>query len=306
MTMPAIATRPLKGGGSIEILPSNAGFGVDIMGFDFDALDDRQVAAVRAAWLDHAVVRFRGYQISDEQQLRFTSKLGEFVKHPQQMKGAQGAHPRYEEMFVIGNAKVAGKDTGVMGNSEARFHTDTWFYERPPAAALLHAIELPPEGGDTYFADMYAVLDRIPSAVRKVLEGRLIQSTTIFDGAGRVRAGQEAPDTDDIRLWAHMRHPIIRTHGESDRNCIYIGVEPGRNEGLWIVGLPLDESAAILSEVFEYVHQPDVQFKQVWEDGDMIMWDNRCTMHRRDGWPGEYTRVMHRTTTVGERPFYRY
>lgn len=303
MTASATATKARQAETSLEIVPSNTGFGVDILGFDFERLDARQVEELRAAWLDHGVVRFRGYQISDEQHVRLTGKLGEFVKHPRQMKGEEGAHKASEEILVIGNAKVDGKVAGTMGNSEAQWHTDTWFYERPPAAALLHAIQLPPEGGDTYFADMYGIYDQLPSAVRKMLEGRLIQSTTIYDGAGRVRAGQQAPDTTDIRLWAHMRHPIIRTHGESGRNCLYVGIE---SESSWIVGLPIDESAAALSEIFDSVRQPANQFKQVWEDGDMIMWDNRCTMHRRDGWAAQYTRVMHRTTTLGERPFYRY
>ncbi|KEQ53790.1 TauD/TfdA dioxygenase family protein [Sphingobium chlorophenolicum] len=303
MSATAVASRSRPVGSRLEVVPSSNGFGADIVGFDFELLDERQVAEMRAAWLDHGVVRFRGYRFSDEQQVRLTGMLGDFVKHPRQLKGEEGAHPDHEEILVIGNAKVDGKSSGTMGNSEAQWHTDTWFYERPPAAALLHAIELPPEGGDTYFADMYGIYEQLPSALRKILEGRLIQSTTIFDGAGRVRTGQTAPDTDDIRLWAHMRHPIVRTHGESGRNCLYVGID---SPSSWIVGLPLDESAAILSEIFDFVRMPDFQFKQVWEDGDMIMWDNRCTMHRRDGWDGQYTRVMHRTTTLGERPFYRY
>ena len=289
---------------SIEVVPAPSGFGADIVGFDFDRCEPDQVAEVRAAWLDHGIVRFRGYRFTDQQHLRFTSMLGDFVKHPRQMKGEEGAHPDHEEILVIGNAKVNGKIAGTMGNSEAHWHTDTWFYEKPPAAALLHAIQLPPEGGDTYFADMYRIYNHLPTAISKVIEGRLIQFDTIYDGSGRIRVGQKAPDTDDMRLWSHMRHPMVRTHGESGRNCLYLGSQSSSN-GTWIVGLPVDESRAIVAEIFGYVERPENQFKQVWEDGDMIMWDNRCTMHRRDGWDGEFTRVMHRTTTLGERPFYR-
>jgi taurine dioxygenase len=303
MNLHAIALKSGGIGSSLEIVPASGGFGADIFGFHFDALCDEQIAELRAAWLQYGVVRFRGYQFTDEQHVRLTGTLGEFVKHPRQMKGEEGAHPAFEEILVIGNAEIDGKVAGTMGNSEAEWHTDTWFYERPPAAALLHAIKLPPAGGDTYFADMYRIYARIPAALRKMLDGRLVQFTTIFDGAGRLRGGQSRPDTDDIRLWAHVRHPIVRTHGESGRNCLYLGLQ---NESTWIVGLPLDESSAILAELFDHVRDPANQFKQVWEDGDMIMWDNRCTMHRRDGWDGRYTRVMHRTTTLGERPFYRY
>lgn len=301
--MTAIATKPSRVRTSLEIVPLGNGFGADVAGFDFETFDDRHVAELRAAWLDHGIVRFRGYSITDEQQIRLTGLLGEYVKHPRQMKGEEGAHPDYEEILVIGNAKVDGKVAGTMGNSEAQWHTDTWIYERPPAAALLHAIELPPSGGDTYFADMYGIYERLPAALRKVLDGRLIQLDTIYDGAGRIRNGQQAPNTDDVRLWASIRHPIVRTHGESGRNCLYVGIE---RDSSWVVGLPLDESAAILAEIFDLVRQPDNQFKQVWQDGDLFMWDNRCTMHRRDGWDGAFTRVMHRTTTLGERPFFRY
>lgn len=305
MTAHALVNKFDRSAESLDIVPSASSFGADVLGFDFERCDQSQINQLRRAWLDHSVIRFRGYTFDDEQHIRMTSMLGEFVKHPRQLKGEEGAHPDYEEILVIGNEEIGGKVSGTMGNSEARWHTDTWFYERPPAGALLHAIKLPPEGGDTYFADMYAVYDQLPAAVRRILDGRLIQFDVIFDGQGRVRGGRQAPDTDDIRLWPHVRHPIVRTHEESGRNCIYIGSESA-STGTWIVGLPVDESKALVSELFDYARKPEFQFKQVWEDGDMIMWDNRCTMHRRDGWDARYTRVMHRTTTLGERPSFRY
>jgi taurine dioxygenase len=295
----------MAGSSGITVKPIEAGLGADILGLDFAAVTPDQAKAVRAAWLEHGVLRFRGYDFSDEQHLDFTRLFGDFVKHPQQMKGAEGAHPVYEEILVISNAKVDGKLAGTMGNSEANWHTDTWFYERPPAGALLHALQLPSAGGDTYFANMYSVYEHLPAAVRRIIEGRLMQFDIVYDGAGRVRAGQQAPDTDDIRLWPHVRHPIVRTHGESGRNCVYIGAE-SRVKGSWIVGLPLDESAAIHAEILDLVKRTEFQFRQVWQDGDMIMWDNRCTMHRRDSWSAAEIRIMHRTTTTGERPFYKF
>ncbi|WP_200933138.1 MULTISPECIES: TauD/TfdA dioxygenase family protein [unclassified Sphingomonas] len=287
----------------ITVLPNAQGtmLGADIVGFDFDALLPEQVAAVRAAWIRHGVVRFRGTQITDEQHMRFTALLGEFVKHPRQLKGEEGAHDRYEEILIIGNGKRDGKVVGTMANNEAQWHTDTYIYDRPPAAALLRAMQLPSSGGDTYWADMYAVYQALPVAVRKVIEGRLIQLDIVYDGSNRVRVGQQEPDSDDIRLWAGIRHPIVRTHGESGRNCVYIGSEKRSN---WIVGLPLDESNAILAEIMDHVRNPAHQWMQVWQPHDMVMWDNRCTMHRRNGWSAEETRIMHRTTTRGERPHY--
>lgn len=287
----------------ISAVPTGQGFAADIVGFDFEKQSPEQVAAVRAAWLRHGVVRFRGYQISDEQHMRFTSTLGEFVKHPRQLKGEEGAHDKYEEILIIGNGKRDGKVVGTMANVEASWHSDTYIYERPPAAALLHAIQLPTQGGDTFFADMYAIYDALPAAIRKIIDGRLIQLDLVYDGVGRIRVGHQEPKTDDVRQWEHIRHPLVRTHGESGRNCVYIGKH---KKATWIVGLPLDESEAILTEISALVDRPEFQFKQVWQDGDMIMWDNRCTMHRRDGWSPDETRIMHRTTTQGEKPFYAY
>lgn len=288
---------------AIVVQPSSNGLGADILGFDFETLPPAQVAALRAAWLQHGVVRFRGYEITDEQQIAFTYALGDIVKHPRQFAGQEGAHDRYEEILVIGNAMRDGRVAGTMANTEASWHSDTFIYEAPPAAAILHAIQLPPEGGNTYFADMYAIYDRLPSAVRSVIEGRLVQIDVVFDGAGRIRNGMERPDTDDFRLWPSIRHPVVRTHGESQRKCVYIGADM---PSAWIVGLPLDESRAIIDEILSMVDDASMGWTQTWQDGDMIMWDNRCTMHRRDGWPGHFTRVMHRTTTAGERPFYRF
>ena len=207
MNATAVASKPTRTSTALEIVSFEGGFGADVRGFDFDDMNKAQVEEFRAAWLAHGVIRFRGYSITDEQQIRLTGLLGDHVKHPRQIKGEEGAHKDHEEILVIGNEKVDGKVAGTMGNSEADWHTDTWFYERPPAAALLHAIKLPPSGGDTFFSDMYAIYEGLPSALKKVLVGRLIQFDTIYDGSGRVRGGQAAPTTDDVRLWAHVRHP---------------------------------------------------------------------------------------------------
>lgn len=296
-------TRPDRASGDagIAVIPSNALLGADIEGFDFDALLPAQVAALRSAWLANGVVRFRGCHITDEQQLSLTAALGEFVKHPRQLRGEEGAHDLHEEILVIGNARRDGNIVGTMGNAEARWHSDTFIKREPPAAALLRAVALPKSGGDTYFADMYSIYADLPQAMKRILDGRMIQLDIVWNGPGRLRAGCKAPESPDIRLWPAIRHPIVRTHGETGRNCLYLGA---RSESAWIVGLPLDESAGILEELYAYVVRPDYHWVQIWQPGDMIMWDNRCTMHRRDGWSAEEVRVMHRTTTKGEVPHF--
>lgn len=302
---PAIASAGATGKArsfkTIEVIPTEAPIGADVVGVDFENLSDLQLAEVRQAWLDHSVVRFRGTKVSDEAQVAFTGRLGEFVKHPRQLKGEEGAHPKYEEILVIANGDETGMPAGTMGNSECRWHSDTYIVDRPPSAAILKAVRLPSGGGNTYFSDMYGLYNDLPADLRRDLDGRMIQLDVVYDGGGRVRKGQSVPETEDFRLWPSIRHPIIRTHGETGRNALYLAAEA---RTAWIVGLPLDESRAILDDLWARVENPKYHWTQVWELHDIIMWDNRCLKHRRDGWSGSEIRTMHRTTTKGERPHF--
>jgi taurine dioxygenase len=282
----------------ISVVPIDGSFAADIVGFDFKNLPQQQLEAVREAWLKHGVLRLRGYDFTDAQHIEFSKFFGEFVP----VKSMNPKHNRHSEITVISNAKVDGKSIGVLGNVDLEWHTDSWFFDRPPSGEILHALKIPRVGGDTYWANMYAIYDALPDSIRQVIEGRLIQFDVVYDGYGRLREGQQAPKTDDLRQWPSVRHPIVRTHFESGRKAVYVGY--GKPERNWIVGLPLEESTAILTQIFEYVNNPKFQFRQAWQPGDLIMWDNRCTMHRRDGWAKDEIRLMHRTGTGTELPAY--
>jgi len=288
---------------TIEVVPSDATIGADILGFDFADPSDNQLREMRQAWLDHSVVRFRGSRVSDQDQITFTGKLGEFVKHPRQLSGEEGAHPQFEEILVIANADQSGKPAGSMGNKECRWHSDTYIVDRPPAGAILKAVQLPAAGGNTYFSDMYAIYDDLEADLKRDLNGRMIQLDIVYDGAMRVRKGMEEPASKDVRIWPSIRHPIVRTHGESGRNALYLAAE---TPTAWIVGLPLDESTDILTNLWQRVAQDRYHWVQSWQPDDIVMWDNRCLKHRRDGWPESDIRIMHRTTFRGERPYFRY
>lgn len=288
---------------SIEVVSSEASIGADIVGFDFANAGADQLADVRKAWLDHSVIRFRGSKVSDADQVDFTGALGEFVKHPRQLRGEEGAHPEFEEILVIANADEAGKPGGTMGNRECRWHSDTYIVERPPAGAVLKAVKLPASGGNTYFSDMYAVYDDLPVSLKRDLDGRMIQLDTVYDGSMRVRVGMREPASKDIRTWPSIRHPIVRTHGETGRNALYLAAE---TPSAWIVGLPIDESTEILADLWRRVALTEYHWVQSWQPDDIVMWDNRCLKHRRDGWPAEDIRIMHRTTFRGERPHFRF
>ncbi|NGO66035.1 TauD/TfdA family dioxygenase [Rhizobium daejeonense] len=269
----------------------------DIEGFDFASYDERDIAEIRRLWLQHGVLRFKQANITDEQQVRFSRHFGEFVIHPKQLQ--EGGHPTHPEILVISNQMKDGKPSGALGNSEATWHTDTWFYERPPAGAILRAIAVPPTGGDTYFLSTYRAFETLPEAVAKAIDGRQIFFQNVYDKTGKLRLGRSEPKSQDFREWSGIVHPLVRHHGETGRKALYLG---GTIEGSWIVGMPLDESRSLLAELWDHTTGSEDVFVQVWDEGDIMMWDNRCTMHRRDSFDPSYIRIMHRTTTAGERP----
>jgi taurine dioxygenase len=269
----------------------------DIVGFDFKKYDARDIEDLRRYWLQYGVLRFKKTRITDAEQVTFSRHFGEFVIHPKQLQ--EGGHPSHPEILVISNTTRDGKPTGAMGNSEATWHTDTWFYEKPPAGAILRAIQVPPSGGDTYFLSTYAAYETLPAALRKLVDGRQIFFQNVYDKTGKLRLGKAEPSSKDFREWSGMVHPLVRIHGETGRKALYLG---GTAEGAWIVGMPLDESNALLAELWDHTTNQQEVFVQTWDEGDIMMWDNRCTMHRRDSFDPASIRIMHRTTTSGERP----
>jgi len=273
------------------------GAAADIEGFDFSSYDAHDIAEVRKIWLKFGVIRFKGTRITDQEQVKFSRHFGEFVIHPKQFQ--EGGHPTVPEILVISNAMKDGRPTGALGNSEATWHTDTWFYERPPAGAILRAIELPPSGGDTYFLSTYHAYETLPEALRTAVDGRQIFFQNVYDKTGKLRHGKAAPKSGDFREWGGVVHPLVRTHGESGRKALYLG---GTSDKVWIVGMPLDESNDLLAQLWQHTTSTRRVFIQKWSDGDIVMWDNRCTMHRRDAFDPQTIRIMYRTTTAGERP----
>ena len=269
----------------------------DIEGFDFNAYSSDDIAIVHRLWLEHGVIRFRRANISDAQQVEFSRHFGEFVIHPKQLQ--EGGHPTHPEILVISNAMKDGKPSGAMGNSEATWHTDTWFYEEPPAGAILRAVQVPESGGDTYFLSTYRAYDTLPVHLSEAVTGRQIFFQNVYDKTGKLRLGKTEPKSEDFREWQGMVHPLVRTHGETGRKALYLG---GTSQGAWIVGMPLDESDDILAQLWKHTTGTDEVFVQKWDAGDIMMWDNRCTMHRRDSFDPNSIRIMHRTTTAGERP----
>jgi taurine dioxygenase len=253
-------------------------------------------AAIRKAWLDNLVLRFRGQKLTDPQMLEFSQLFGE-LDPPGPNPYGKPFLPQHPEMNVISNVKEGGTPIGGLGDGEAIWHSDMTYTDTLPSAALLYALELPAEGGDTYWANMYQAYEALPAETKKRIEGLKAIHDATYNSAGDKRKGYD--DVTDPRRAPGARHGLVRTHPETGRKCLFLG----RRRNSYIVGLELDGSEALLDALWAHATQPRFVFRQQWKIGDLMIWDNRCTLHRRDSFDPNARRVMHRTQIKGDRPY---
>ena len=263
--------------------------GAEIEGLDLTREIDPEVfRELRAAWLEHLVIRIRGQELSDPQILAFSRNFGELDPPGPNPLGRPflADHP---EMNVISNIKHDGVPIGGLGDGEAIWHADMTYIERPPMAAILYAIEIPPAGGDTFWANMYLAYETLPPELKRRIDGREAIHDATYNSAGTMRRGYT--HVTDPRTAPGARHPLVRTHPETGRRCLFLG----RRRNSYIVGLELEESEALLDALWAHATQPQFTFRQEWRVGDVVAWDNRCTLHRRDAFDPRARRLLHRT-----------
>lgn len=263
--------------------------GAEIAGVDLsEPLPEKLVEEIRAAWLAHLVLRFRGQSLTDPQLMAFSRRFGELDPPGPNPYGRPylADHP---EMNVISNIKAAGVPIGGLGDGEAIWHADMTYVEKPPMAAMLYALEVPPTGGDTYWANMYLAYETLPEDLKTSIGGRRAVHDATYNSAGERRRGYA--EVTDPRSAPGARHPLVRTHAESGRKSLFLG----RRRNSYIEGLPLEESEALLDRLWAHATQPRFAFRQQWRVGDVVLWDNRCTLHRRDAFDPAARRLMHRT-----------
>lgn len=263
--------------------------GAEIRGVDLSQpIAPQLFARIRAAWLEHMVLRFRGQQLTEGQLLAFSRNFGE-LDPPGPNPLGRPFLPDHPEMNVISNIKGGGVPIGGLGDGEAIWHADMTYVERPPMAAILYAIEIPPAGGDTYWANMVLAYATLPAALKRRVEGLEAVHDATYNSAGAMRNGYK--EVTDPRTAPGARHPLVRTHPETERRSLFLG----RRRNSYIVGLELEESERLLDELWRHATQPKFTWRQQWRVGDVMVWDNRCTLHRRDAFDPGARRLLHRT-----------
>jgi taurine dioxygenase len=200
---------------------------------------------------------------------------------------------------IISNVVVNGVAIGDLGNAEALWHTDMSYNDIPPMASALYSLEIPPVGGETGFCNMYQAWETLPQDLRQRVSGRLCVHDSSTNSVGGLRGGHEA--VTDVTKTPGARHPMVITHPVTKRECLFLG----RRRNAYIVGLPINESEELLDAVWAHTTKKELSWYQEWQVGDLILWDNRCVMHRRDDFDPNSRRIMHRTQIAGSKPYGR-
>lgn len=277
---------------TIQVIPSGRALGADIVGIDLATpLDEHQFDVVRQAWEQHLVLRFRHQsQMSCEQHIAFSRLFGPLDKRPILSHGMSREHDELPpEITVISNVKVGGVPLGALGDGEAVWHADMTYNDVPPKGACLFGKEVPPSGGNTHFANMYLAYETLPEATKtRIADLRCVHDAS-RNSAGELRMGYV--DNDDPRKTVGAIHPLVTRHRETGRPCLMLG----RRRNAYIQGLDLADSDALLDQLWLHATQPKFTWTQVWTVGDVLMWDNTCTLHKRDAFDPSTRRLMLRT-----------
>lgn len=277
----------------IQAVPLTPALGARIDGVDLATITPDTFRQVYDIWKKHHVILLRGQRLTDAQFERFSAMLGELDPPPNQGAGRKSV-PGHPNLYVVSNRKNAvGEPIGALGDGEASWHTDMSYLERPPFASMLWAIELPRSGGDTWFASMPAALRTMPEDLVRRLRRLSIKHDGTYDSGGNLRKGMVA--NDDPTQSVGTVHPIVIEQPETGEPTLYLG----RRRNAWIPGLSVDESERILNLVWSYATAPAVTLQHQWQLGDVVLWNNFTTMHRRDAFPADEIRTLHRSQIKG-------
>jgi len=290
---------------TIEVHPCDAALGAEIRCGDLRTLSDAQIAQIRRAWLEHLVVLFRGQSLTDAELIAFGRRFGDMqlsnpLPDPRVSAGGGleqgGRDERFPEVTVVSNIVENGIAIGGLGDGELVWHTDMSSYVAPPNQTILYALEVTTDGGETGFLNMYAAWDTLPGTLRAEVAGLSLKHDATIDAAGYPRRGHD--HSLDVTRSAGAAHPLVRTHPETGRNCLYLG----RRSKSYLVGLEVPHSEALLDRLWAHATQERFTWHHRWHAGDVLMWDNRVVMHRRNAFDATARRLLHRVVVQGTKP----
>jgi len=283
---------------ALQTRPLQSCFGVELVGVDVRKVDDAMFAEIVASFEEHSVLLFRGQQIGDEEQIAFTRRFGPLETTIRTINSVAKVAP---EISYLANVDAEdqliprGDKRNLFNAGNQMWHSDSSFKRVPAHASLLAAREVPPEGGETEFASMRVGYERLPEATKQFLEGKVAIHSFVYS-RGLVSDGLMPPD--HAAQVPPVPQALVRANPRNGRKAFFVG-----SHACEIVGMPTDEARALLRRLLDLATEPDVVYTHRWRPGDMVMWDNRCVLHRGRPWDETiYRRVMHRTTVAGDGP----
>lgn len=290
---PAHAARSQR----IEIRPLAGSFAAEVIGLDLhQPLADDDFRSIHRAHLDHHVLVFRNQRITPAQQIAFSRRFGALQVHVLHQFHLAG-HP---EILIVSNIVEDGKPVGL-GDAGHFWHSDLSYVEKPSLGSMLLAQELPADGGDTLFADQHAAWVALPPELKQRVRHLRAEHSYLAKYEELRERSPWRPKLSDEQV-AQVKpvvQPVVRTHPETGR----LGLFVSEHFTTRIVGLPEDESRALLAELFAYGTRPELQYRHRWQPHDMVFWDNRSVTHLAAGCPADQRRRLHRTTIEGDRPY---
>lgn len=283
-----------------------AALGAEVRCGDLRGACDDDIAAIRKASLEHLVVLFRGQSFTGAELAAFGRRLGELqISNPLPSplanagKAAQGGRDeQHPEVTVVSNVVENGVALGGLGDGELVWHTDMSSFAAPPHQTLLHALEVPATGGRTGFLNMYLAYETLPPELKTRVRGLALKHDSTIDAAGYVRRQFADAAGFDVRDGPGSVHPLVRRHPETGRACLYLG----RRARAFVTGLAVSDSEALLDALWAHAMQSRFEWRHEWRVGDMVMWDNRCTMHHREPFDPAARRLLRRVVVKGGAP----
>jgi taurine dioxygenase len=284
----------------MEIIPTGGPLGAEITGIDLSKdISEADRKFLFDAYIDNLVLLFRGQSLGYDDLLRLSQVFGPSGRTANELLGL-GRKKYYSDdipngITIISNiVDKGGKPRGSLGDGEAYWHTDSSFTETPISASLLHAIEVSETGGETAFLNMYRAYDEMSPALATKIEGKFANHSKVHSSDGSKRP--EFADVTDPSMAPGVRHPMVRTHPITGRKCLYLG----RRLNSYVFDLSLDESEDLLDAIWAHTCRDKYVWQHKWAVGDLLVWDNRCTMHHRNAFPSSERRLMYKSTTGGE------
>jgi taurine dioxygenase len=280
----------------LEIKPLSPALGAEIAGVDLrQDLPAETVASIIDAWHEHLVILFRDQELTEDDQIRFAGHFGALQKRTRPPESInEYGHTRYPELtMLVSNVRDNGKLIGSLPDGEMHFHSDQCYLEKPAAGTFLYAIEVPSAGGDTLFLNMYKAYETLPAELKARIDGRKALNAYLYNTTTRAVNSAKV----DFDAHPHYVQPIVRTHPATKRKALYVN----RLMTFTVEGLDDNDGTALLDALFDHMEQDTLIYAHHWRVGDLVLWDNRCTLHARTDFSDRERRLLRRYVVAGDR-----